>query len=297
MDTISLPPPIQPICLGGYEQQIARCDMLRLDTLHPVVSGNKWFKLRLNIEDALTQNADAIVTVGGGYSNHLVAAAYAAKEAGLKSVGMVKGVYLHPTPTMRQCKAYGMELIQVPKTLLQQALSQWATLIDKSLKNPYFIPEGGDNKYGIKGCEAIANYIDKSYTHIALPVGTGTTMAGITRACSAEQFVIGYAPMKEGKYLLTDIKDKLPKVKHEMMTIVDDWHFGGFGQCNDDLIAFMNHFYTQNQIPLDRVYTAKMMYGIAEQLQSGYFLPHTRLLCVHTGGLQGNASLKNLLIY
>jgi len=289
---------IQPLSKFWYLKKVAAMDMLRLDLLHPVVSGNKWYKLRLNMDYAKNNFYKTIVTSGGGYSNHLVATAYIAKKFGLKSVGIVRGKYDVLTPTLKDCKAQGMKLIFVTQEdYKNQHQPGWAENLVAHFDEVLIIPEGGANERGRAGAGLLKRFIDGSYTHIAVSVGTGTTLIGLRNKLDEEQQVLGFVPMKQGAYLEKYIGEHIEQGKNKNWRLLDTWHFGGFGKWNDGLLHFMNDFYHENKIPLDIVYTSKMMYGIKEMLDDNFFNSSDRVLCIHTGGLQGNVSVKDRLDY
>lgn len=295
MDTIPDPriQVLQPDWYFPYVQEVA---MLRLDEVHPVVSGNKWYKLKHNISHAIQHGYKTILTFGGGYSNHLVATAAAAKESGLKSIGVVRGVYDHVTPTLIACEEYGMQLEFVSQDEYDRKDDEvWLKQLSDKYGNVFIIPEGGANEWGREGAAVIASFIPAGYTHVCISVGTGTTLEGIRSVLPEQTEVFGYVPMKGGSYLTDEISKHVPTNNNWLL--FDEWHFGGFGKRSDGLLAFMNEFYTTNHIPLDMVYTAKMMYGVQSQMKAGVFPPDARILCIHTGGLQGNATIADRLIY
>jgi 1-aminocyclopropane-1-carboxylate deaminase len=270
-------------------------DMLRLDLIHPVVSGNKWYKLRHNIEDAVAQGYDTILTFGGVYSNHLSAAAGAAKAFGLSSIGIVRGDEGNITETLRQCRDMGMELYFISREEYKQKNDpEFLQQLSEQTGHPYIIPEGGANEHGRLGAEKIEWEIPEGYTHVCVSVGTGTTFIGLRNALSADVQLLVFAPMKQGSYLSEEIRPFLKDGQDVNWELFDRWHFGGFGKSNEELVGFMNEFYLVNNIPLDVVYTSKMMYGMRELVAEGFFPEGSRVLCVHTGGLQGNGSVNPL---
>lgn len=293
-------PYIQPLNSDWYQQQVAQIDMLRLDVIHPIVSGNKWYKLQYYLQYALQYQSTGILTFGGAYSNHLVATAAAANASSLKSIGIVRGIYAVEslTQTLQECVELGMQLVFVSKEEYDRKYNaDYHLELQQRFPGYYLIDEGGAGELGVKGSEAIAKYIPVGYTHICLSSGTGTTLSGIRRGLNNDVQVLGYVPMKGGKYIAADINKYLPIDKQHSYTLFDGWHFGGFGKQNDELVAFMNMFYQVNNVPLDMVYTGKMMFGIQQQLAGGYFPQDARLLCIHTGGMQGNSTIKDKLIY
>ena len=289
---------VQPLNEAWYGGKVAALDMLRLDLVHPIVSGNKWYKLRLNILYAQDHGFKTIVTFGGGFSNHLIATAYTAKKAGLNCVGIVRGNYPTLTPTLLACKEEGMQIIFVTKDDYErQHEPQWATELVAHFDETYIIPEGGANEWGRKGAGLITRFIKDTYTHIAVSVGTGTTLTGLRNKTNTQQHILGFAPMKGGNYLTDHITPHLLPDHNANWQLIDNWHFGGFGKWNDSLIAFMNDFHTQNNVPLDIIYTSKMMFGIQQLISENFFPLDSKILCIHTGGLQGNSSVSDRLTY
>ncbi len=289
---------IQPLNKFWYLNKVASIDMLRLDLLHPVVSGNKWYKLRLNMNYAIDNGFRTIVTFGGGYSNHLAATAYAAKKFNLASVGIVRGKYDILTPTLQECQNQGMHLIFVTQEDYKNKHEpEWAKSLVAHFDEILIIPEGGANEKGRAGAGLISRFVHESYSHILVCVGTGTTLIGLRNKLKAHQNVMGFVPMKQGAYVGDHITAHLQEDKNRNWELIDDWHFGGFGKWKPELITFMNEFYDVNNIPLDIVYTSKMMFGLNEMLKDNYFSTCDNILCIHSGGLQGNSSVKNELIY
>lgn len=293
-------PIIQELNPEWHSSKVNRVDMLRLDTIHPVVSGNKWYKLKHNIAYAQQNGYDTILSFGGAYSNHLVATSAAARHYKIKSIGVIKGLYAarRPTPTLTECTDNGMLLEFVSnEDYAKKNYSEFLEELSAKFDNPFIIPEGGANELGREGSGEIANYIPQGYTHICISVGTGTTLIGLRNLLARDINIWGYVPMKGGTYMQSEIeKHVLPDLQKSYL-LFDNWHFGGFGKFNEDLINFMNSFYSTNNIPLDMVYTAKMMYGINAQIQSDFFPADANILCIHTGGLQGNVTVKEKLNY
>lgn len=267
--------------------------MLRLDQIHPVISGNKWYKLKYNIEKALSNKANTLITYGGFYSNHLIATAAAAKAFGLKSSAIVRGLQGNKrlTPTLQACIELGMQLQFVSKEQYAQlkTTAGVASLLQRYPK-AFVVPEGGNNELGIEGTKEIVSFIPEDYTHVAVSVGSGSTIAGIRQALKKELIVVGFIPMKQGKYL-----QEAPHLKTLNLTLFDEFHLGGFGKYQPELIYFMNRFYANNRIPLDIVYTGKMMLGLQQLIIQNYFPKSAKILCIHTGGLQGNVSVAGQL--
>ena len=275
-------------------QKKIRLDILRLDKIHPVVSGNKWFKLQHYIPDAAEKGFHTLLTFGGAYSNHIAATAYAAKEFGVKAIGIIRGEEPRQwSHTLQEAATLGMQLIFLPRkefALVKRNASP--ENFQKQFGKVYPIPEGGYGILGMQGAaEILATSDTRSYTHIISAVGTGTTIAGIIQAAGAHQQVIGISAMKHNFGLNNEIQSLLNKPLPGTFCIIHDYHFGGYAKHTSALTNFMNSFYRATNIPLDFVYTAKMMYGIFDLIRENFFPPHSRILAIHSGGLQGNPSL------
>lgn len=274
--------PIETIQPHFYDVPSVLWDVLRADLIHPVCSGNKFFKLKYYLQDALQQNHTMIHTWGGPWSNHIVASAYAARQLGLSSLGLIHGnepgLY---SATLQEARSYGMELQFTgwPSAPLQTSIPP----------NSYPIPEGG---YGAEGARGAADLISTSlasaYTHIFCAVGTGTMIAGILSA-AGNAHTTGVA-ISADPGLKTSIEKLQPGTAFSLNT---DFHFGGYARKSPELLAFMNDFYRATGIPTDFVYTGKLMFAVASLIRQNTFPKGSRILTIHSGGLQGNRSLPN----
>ncbi len=262
--------------------------VLRLDKIHSTISGNKWFKLRFYIEEAIEQQKECIVTFGGAYSNHIIAAAAACKLNGLDSIGIIRGEETSTlSHTLQQAKELGMQLHFISREDYAEKKIPVALKSD----HYYFIHEGGFGETGAKGAATISEHFNQQdYSHICCAVGTGTMMAGLTNAVSKK--VIGISVLKNNFELEGSVISLLSD-KNKTFDIIHDYHFGGYAKYKPELIDFMNKFYLQTGIPSDFVYTGKLFYAIADLIQKDFFQERSRLLLIHSGGLQGNISLGN----
>jgi len=273
--------------------------MLRLDKIHPVISGNKWFKLKYHLESFKQNNYKGILTFGGAYSNHIIATAYAAKLRGIKCTGIIRGEKPHElSPTLKDCIDYGMQLEFIPRKIYKQK----NLLIESGQNFPgyYIIPEGGAGTLGEKGCCEILDLVIKdTYSHIACAIGTGTMFMGLVNSSFPGQQVIGISVLKGMKNLPDQFNElKYPPAKIKYCKILYDYHFGGYAKHSPELFTFMNDFYLQTGIAMDFVYTGKLVYAITELVKQGYFPQGSSLIIIHSGGLQGNKSIpKGTLIF
>ena len=270
----------------------------REDLIHPIVSGNKFRKLKYNILQAKVEKKTKLLTFGGAFSNHIAAVAFAAKENGFQSVAIIRGDELEnrvsENPTLSFARNCGMHFEFVSReTYRKKSELEFVENLKEKHGGFYLIPEGGTNELAIKGCQEILNEDDYAFDYICCSVGTGGTISGIINSAKEYQKVLGFPALK-GDFL----KDEICKfVKNNRWDFISDYHFGGYGKVNDDLITFINAFYKQNKIPLDPIYTAKMAFGVIDLIKSNYFPENSKILIIHTGGLQGiqgmNIKLKN----
>jgi 1-aminocyclopropane-1-carboxylate deaminase len=305
LDPITIDP------LTSLSSSTVEASMLRLDKLHPIVSGNKWFKLRYYIEEAISQSCTTIASFGGPYSNHLVALAYVAKENNIKSIGYVRATKEDAiTPSLQEALAYGMQLEFIGRTNFQEIKNDLLKAnkhidIVNNIKNikgnqeqsgVYYIDEGGYGELGAKGAATILNAHCKDYTTIIAAVGTGTMLAGLINAAEAHQDIIGIPVLKNEASIETEIKNLL-KDSGKPFTLLHSFHQGGYAKTNPALFNFMNQLWTLEKIPTDIVYTGKLLLAVDSLLKENYFKAGSKILVIHSGGLQGNRSLPigNLL--
>ncbi len=288
LDPISIDP------ITSFSSSTMEASILRLDKLHPIVSGNKWFKLRYYIEDAIAHKATTIASFGGPYSNHLVALAFAANQNNIKSIGYVRATKEDAiTPSLQEAQAYGMQLEFMGRTHFQEIKNDLLktnqqTSIDND--STYFIDEGGYGALGAKGAATILNEHCKDYTTIIAAVGTGTMLAGLIQAAALHQNVIGIPILKNEASIEAEIKNIL-KDSSKQFTLLHNFHQGGYAKTNPALIAFMNQLWETEKIPSDIVYTGKLLMAVDSLLKENYFKEGSKILVIHSGGLQGNRSL------
>jgi 1-aminocyclopropane-1-carboxylate deaminase len=285
-----------------FTQKQVSLSVLRLDKIHPVVSGNKLFKLHYFLEEALRSTHKTILSFGGAYSNHLAATAFACASLQLKSIGIVRGERpVHLSHTLQQCMDDGMQLKFISRDeFAKKDNAEFINALQNEFGDCLIIPEGGYHPLGAEGAALIMDLVSiKNYSHVCTATGTATTLAGLLKAAAAAQTIIGVpvlkgmAEMEERIQYLSGNKQPLKNLQ-----LLPDYHFGGYAKKNDQLTGFMNQCWHQYHLPLDFVYTAKLFFAIIDRIKNDHFAPGSNIVCLHTGGLQGNGSLpKGSLLF
>jgi 1-aminocyclopropane-1-carboxylate deaminase len=282
--------PIQQIYLPIFEEKLVEVFVKRDDLLHPSIMGNKWRKLKYNLEEAKNQGHTTILTFGGAFSNHIYAVASAGKEFGFETIGIIRGDELDTdsNPTLKYATEMGMELIFVSRT---EYLSK-DFLFEKYGQNSYILPEGGTNLLALKGCKEIVHEIESQMkpSHICVAVGTGGTFAGMISARKEGIKIIGF-PVLKGFGIEAIQVSGFDFSNYNNFEICSDYHFGGYGKYNKVFIDFMQTFENEHNIPLEQVYNGKVFYGVFEMIQKNYFPKESKIVVVHTGGLQGKLEM------
>jgi 1-aminocyclopropane-1-carboxylate deaminase len=281
---------IQTINAGWLQQKNISLDVARFDKMHELVSGNKWFKLQYYLRQAKAENKTTIATFGGAWSNHIIATAFTAKEAGFKSVGIIRGEEpASLSETLQLAIAFGMKLIYVTR---EEYRHKQALIRAHTDRKWFWVNEGGYGPYGAEGAADMLRIIETShYTHIIAAVGTGTMLAGLIQSSTKNQQVIGISSMKANFALEEQVKKLFPSGTQHNFIIFHDYHLGGYGKHPPQLIDFINEVYNQHKLPLDIVYTSKTFYAMKDLAEKTFFEPGSRILMIHSGGLQGNKGL------
>lgn len=268
----------------------------REDTIHPHISGNKYRKLKYNLIEAKKQGKNTLLTFGGAYSNHIAATAYAGREQGLQTIGVIRGEELEgkwqSNPTLKMAHEHGMQFHFVSRSdyRLKNELS-FLQHLKEQFGDVYILPEGGTNALAVKGCSEILTGEDTTFDYICSAVGTGGTVAGLINASQPHQTVLGF-PALQGDFLIEEIRTF---AKNKRWKLVTDYHFGGYAKVDQQLIAFINLLKHNTGIPLDSIYTGKMLFGIFDMVKKDVFAPGTQILAIHTGGLQGIEGMNRIL--
>lgn len=268
----------------------------REDLLHPLISGNKYRKLKYNLVQAEKESKDTLLTFGGAFSNHILAVAAAGNEHGFKTIGIIRGEELQDkmdtNPTLQKAKDLGMVFEFVSRESYRNKDNpKFLELLKNKFGDFYLLPEGGTNDLAIKGCEEILSVNDEMFDYICCAVGTGGTISGIINCSKSSQQVLGFPALK-GDFLREDIRKFVTQCNWELIT---DYHFEGYGKVSEELIRFINAFYQNHKIPLDPIYTGKMVFGVMDLITKNYFPDDSKILMIHTGGLQGIKGMNSLL--
>ena len=259
----------------------------RLDLVHPQISGNKFFKLKYNFLEAKRQGYQHILSFGGAYSNHIAATAFAAQQFSFQSVGVIRGEELADrplNPTLATAQEFGMQLHFVSRDEYRRKQQpEYLAELARQFPEHYVIPEGGTNALAIQGCQEILKDSDAQFDVICCAVGTGGTITGLIKASHAHQQLLGFSALK-GSFLKDEVAQMTKKTN---WNILDDYCCGGYAKTSAALVQFIRDFEAEFSILLEQVYTAKMLMGIFDLIEKNYFPARSKLLVIHSGGLQG----------
>ncbi|GAB4240402.1 MAG: pyridoxal-phosphate dependent enzyme [Ekhidna sp.] len=286
---VTLPTPLQEISHPILKEQALQVFVKRDDQIHAEIMGNKWRKLKYNLQHAFEGGYEGLLTMGGAFSNHIAATAAAAFDNGLKSIGIIRGDELNTNSnaTLQFASEKGMQL----RFVTREQFRNWRENTDEIVKRYpayFFLPEGGTNAAAIEGCQEIVSEIEMDFDIIACPVGTGGTVCGLISSISSGQKVLGFSALK-GEFMTDEVQNllrehQLSEGKYE---IVHAYHFGGYAKTTSQLIDFINWFKETFGIQLDPIYTGKCFFGVWDMIKSNKFEKNLRIVLLHTGGLQG----------
>jgi len=290
--------PIQEIQSEWLTKQNVQLFVKRDDQLHPHISGNKWRKLKYNLQAAKAGNFTRLLTFGGAYSNHIAAVAAVGKAFDFQTIGVIRGEKILPlNPTLAFAESCGMNLHFVGRTEYRYDKRAIAQKVQNEKGTCYLLPEGGTNCLALKGCAEIVSEAKEQLgflpDYCCVACGTGGTIAGIIAAAEGTN-VLGFSVLK-GDFLQKEVAALLQNCYSKTFSnwhINVTYHFGGYAKFQPDLITFINNFYQLHHLPLDPIYTGKLCYGLFDLIQKDFFPPGSRLLAVHTGGLQGIAGFN-----
>lgn len=261
----------------------------REDLLHPHISGNKYRKLKYNLIQAKEENKDTLLTFGGAFSNHIAALAYAGKLHNFKTIGVIRGDELkskiNENPTLKFAQECEMKFkFETREKYRFKEDSDYIMSLHNEFGDFYLVPEGGTNELAIKGCLEILNEDDTDFDYICCAMGTSGTISGIIKSTKTNQTILGFPSLK-GTFFDKEIHKFAPNYSN--WKIINDYNFGGYGKVTPELVDFLNKFYSKHKIPLDPIYTGKMVFGVIDLIKKNYFPKNSKILVIHTGGLQG----------
>jgi 1-aminocyclopropane-1-carboxylate deaminase len=281
------PTPVQEIHDPLFEQAGVKVLVRREDLNHPLVSGNKWWKLKYNLEEALRQGKKTLLTFGGAYSNHIYATAAAASELGFESIGVIRGEETLPlNATLRFANSLGMRLHYITREAYRHKHEDtFIEELHERYGDFYLIPEGGTNALAVKGVEEFARALGHDFDYLGCAVGTGGTLAGLINGLPDRVQLLGFPVLKGGEFLADEIRPYVHPHKNNW-TLLPEYHFGGYAKHTPQLLAFIENFNTKNNFAIEFVYTGKLFAGVYELLAKGFFRNGSTILLIHTGGLQ-----------
>jgi len=291
------PTPIQEIHDAVFDQAGVRLLIKRLDLVHPLISGNKWYKLKYNLITAREQGFETLLSFGGAYSNHIHALAGAGAEYGFKTIGVIRGEEHKPlNPTLQFAVDHGMRLHYLNRVDYRHKDS--AEIIEymkDEFGDFYLIPEGGSNAMAVQGCAEIIAEIDQPFDVIACACGTAGTLSGLIAGLQGQHQALGVAVLKGAGFLGDEVRLLLSESgnqQYENWQINLDYHFGGYAKTKPELLDFMRRFEAANVIPLEPVYTGKLMFGLYDLIAANHFQRGQTVLALHSGGLQGRVGFE-----
>ncbi|MFN6944038.1 MAG: 1-aminocyclopropane-1-carboxylate deaminase/D-cysteine desulfhydrase [Cytophagaceae bacterium] len=269
----------------------------RDDLLHPLVSGNKWRKLKYNLKQVHASGKKKILSFGGAFSNHIYSLAAAGKILGMETIGVIRGEEFAEklNPTLLFARSCGMKLHFISrKEFRKKSDSNLLDYLREAYGEFYLLPEGGSNVYALKGCAELVGEINIPFDYICCPCGTGGTLAGISSALYEGKTALGFSALKEEGYIEQQVEGLLKEagLSSSCHKVFHNYHWGGYGKIHSDLIHFMDQLYKETGLQTDPVYTGKMFYGIFDLIKRAYFAPGSSIVAVHTGGLQGIAGMN-----
>jgi len=261
------------------------------------MSGNKWYKLKYNLQEAQKQGKNTLLTFGGAYSNHIYAVAAAGNIFSFKTIGVIRGEeHLPLNPTISFARDMGMQIYYLDRSSYRKkSSSEIINQLQNKFGDFYLLQEGGTNELAVKGCSEIINKIDIDFDFICCPCGTGGTLAGLISGLNGKKFALGFAVLKGASFLKENINTLIQNLNGNVFQNWDinlDYHFGGYAKYNMQLLEFVHKFSTNTNIPIEPIYTGKMLFGVYDLVTKGFFNEGNQIVALHTGGLQGLKGLS-----
>ena len=292
MPKLNLPSPLQQLSSPLFDSKSVTVYVKREDLIHPIIGGNKWRKLKYNIHEIETNNQQTVLSFGGAYSNHIYALAGAGNIYGFNTIGIIRGERHEPlNPTLEFANKMGMQLHYVSREAYRRKESDSfiAELKDK-FGQFILLPEGGSNQHALRGCAEIMDELDEQLEdcdYVCLPCGTAGTLSGLISSQTKKR-LLAIAVLKNAGFLRESVNELLPDNKGVNWTINLDYHFNGYAKKTPELTTFISDFKREFNIPLEPVYSGKLFYGLIDLIQKDYFPRGTKIVALHTGGLQNS---------
>jgi len=289
---------LQPVIHPLFEEHKISVEIKRDDLIHPVISGNKWRKLKYNIDHVVKNQLKGIVSFGGGYSNHIHALAYACHQAKIKSIGLIRGEAQYANNFTLTCaKKWGMQLQFVDrKTYRRRQEKDFLDELEAQYKDYFIIPEGGTNHLALPGVAEICYELNNQtqFDTLITPVGSAGTLSGLIVGDKNKHNIIGIAILKQAEYLLKDIANILPPsaLQYNKWQLMTDYHCGGYAKFSQEALMELRDFINKTQIPFEPIYSGKMILALLDLVKKNTFPKGHRIVLLHTGGLQGLVGLS-----
>ncbi len=291
---MQVPSPIHQLKLPLLKEKNVEVWVKRDDLIHAEVSGNKWRKLKYNLEAYHKGDYQSMLTFGGAYSNHILATAKLGSDFGIPTHGIIRGEkHLPLNPTLLKAEELGMQLHYISRTEYRSKhTEEFLNRLKEQFGNVYIIPEGGGNIEGVVGCKDIVKEVNNDFDYVMTDCGTGATLAGINLALNTNQKAVGIAVLKGGTFIIEEVKRFYELMNEDLIhlkriDLITDYHFGGYAKHKQELITFMRDLYKQTGVKTDPVYTGKLFFALIDLIKKDYFPEKSKIVVVHTGGLQG----------
>lgn len=288
-----LPSPLDHLSLPLFTEKGLDVYVKRDDLIHQEIMGNKWRKLKYNLQYVKDNQLKGIVTFGGAYSNHIAATAAACRIQNIPCIGIIRGDELNPesNPTLKFASSNGMELHFVTRAQYKQMRDE--DVLPAKFSDYFRLPEGGTNALAIKGCAELPDELPMTFDYLVCPIGTGGTFTGLLKGAPSQTKLLGISSLK-GQFIHDEISRlaQANGIENPNYTLFDAYHFGGYAKVTDELIAFINRSKQQTGLQLEPIYTGKMFFAVWDLVRKGYFESGSKIVLVHTGGLQGIAGFR-----
>ena len=294
---MTLPSRIEQIHYSLFKKHRLNVYIKRDDLIHPIISGNKWRKLKGNLAEAKRLNKTGILSFGGAYSNHIHALAYACHQHQLSSIGIIRGEqHYQENFTLSWAKFWQMQLEFVDrKTYRKRHEECYLAELNTTFPDHFIVPEGGTNTFALSGVGEIISELEQQlgYDTIMLPVGSGGTIAGLIKADNDQHNILGVGVLKQSEYLLDKITQLLPPSarNYKNWQLLQQYHCGGYAKFSPQHAQQIREVINESQVPFEPVYSGKMLLALIDLVEAGYFPAHHTIVLLHTGGLQGLGGL------